>query len=357
MTLSPAAPPPVPGPSQRRPGCLGCLYGVLAIVAISWFIMLGLRLAGVKPPILSESVAVINIDGPIYESKEVARTLRKLRKTPQVKAIVLRIDSPGGAVGASEEIYREALRVREDSKKPLLVSMGNAAASGGYLIATAADEIFANAGSVTGSIGVIATDVNLQEALKRIGVRPEIIKSGEHKDTGSPFREMTAQDIALLRGVVLDMYRQFFRAVLKARHRQMDEALRQDAGAVERVVAASLTKQPAEAGAAIEYEAFTTGTMAAALGTTTQSEALLRSVADGRILTGEQALTVGLIDRIGTLHDAIERAGELAGLGKSPRVVERSPSSDLPSLFGLSARRFYREFTGGGADWQYRQAR
>lgn len=359
MTMSPSSPADRASNAagRKRWGCLGCLYGSLAVVALAGFILLGLRVAGVKPPIVSESVAVIYIDGPIYESTEVMRTISKLRRTPLIKAVVLRIDSPGGAVAASEEIYREALRVREESKKPLVVSMGNSAASGGYLIAVAADEIIANGGTITGSIGVIATDVNLQEILRRIGVRPEVIKSGEHKDTGSPFRDMTQQDIALLRGVVFDMYRQFFRAVLKARHKQIDEALRKDAAAVDRVVAASLTKQPAEAGAAVEYEAFTTGTMAAAVGTTTESEALLRSVADGRILTGEQALTLGLIDRIGTLNDAVERAGVLAGLGKTPRIVERFPTSDLPALFGLSARRFYRELTGGGADLEYRSHR
>ena len=342
---------------SRRVGCLGCLYGTLAVAALAWFVLLGLRIAGVKPPIVSECVAVIHIDGPIYESKAVVRTISELRRTPLVKAVVLRIDSPGGAVAASEEIYREALRIREDSRKPLVVSMGNAAASGGYFISVAADEIIANGGSITGSIGVIATDVNLQEILRRIGVRPEIIKSGEHKDTGSPFRDMTQQDLALLQGVVFDMYRQFFRAVLKARHRQLDEALRKNPEAVDQVLAASLTKQPAEAGAGVEYEAFTTGTMAAAVGTTTESEALLRAVADGRILTGEQALTVGLIDRIGTLNDAVERAGELAGLGKTPRIVERYPTSDLPALFGLGARRFYREFAGGDADLEYRAPR
>ena len=337
--------------SRQSRGCLGCLALILALVA------LGITLRGfVFPPdspgpFSGSSVAVLRVEGPINESRHIARSLKRLRENPRIRAIVVRLDTPGGAVGASEEIGREVRRAREENRKIVVASMGNAAASGGYYIAVAAQEIFANAGTLTGSIGVIGLDWNFEQTLARLGIRSVVVKSGEHKDTGSPFREMTPEDRALLQGVVHDLYRQFFRTVLAARHKEIDKALKERPERIAAILSEGRTKR---AGAGIEWDAFTTGTIAAEAGATTETETALRSMADGRVFSGEQARDLGLVDRIGTLQDAIQRAGELAGLGKNPPVVEVRPGSSLPSLLGASARRFWSEWARGGSSVEYR---
>lgn len=326
---------------RRRRGCFG-FFVLLALLLLAIGLFTQFTFPGVSGiPVFGESVGVVRIEGAIYESKHAVKVLRGFRENPLIKAIVVRLDTPGGAVGSSEEIYREVVRARQ-AKKRIIVSMGNAGASGGYYIAVAADEIFANAGTLTGSIGVIAMDWNVQQVLQKVGVRPETLKSGEHKDTGSPMREMTPEDRRLLQGVVYDTYRQFFRTVLKARHRQIEAALDTRPTQVEEILSTSTTKRP---GGALELDAFTTGTIAAEVGASERAETALRSMADGRILTGEQAQKLGLIDKLGTLEDAIDRAGELSGLGRNPATVERSPESSLPSFLGANARAFWREFT------------
>jgi protease-4 len=297
------------------------------------------------------AVGLVRIEGPIYDSAQVVKSLKSLRENPAIKAIVLRIDSPGGAVGASEEIYREAIRTKRDTGKPVLTSMGNAAASGGYYIAVASDEIFANGGTLTGSIGVIAMDFNVEQLLKTIGVRPVVVKSGEHKDTGSPFRDMAPEDRALLQSVIFDTYRQFVRTVLDARHDSIDRALADHPLEIADILSTSTTKRAEKP---IEWEAFQSGTVAAEVGATTDAEVLLHTVADGRILSGEQALKLGLIDKIGTLEDVIQRAGELSGLGTKPIVIERKPRSGLPALLGVLGREFWREFARGNSEIEYR---
>jgi protease-4 len=296
-------------------------------------------------PVFTSSVGVVRIEGAINESKDIVKIVRAFRKSSLVKSIVLRLDTPGGAVGASEEIYAEVMRARKEDKKHVVASMGNAAASGGYYIAMAAEEIFANRGTITGSIGVIAPDFNVQDTLRKVGVRTAPIKSGEHKDTGSPFRDMAPEERHLLQGVVFDMYRQFFTVVLRARHDRIETILHQFPRQIDEVLDTSGTKK---SGASLEWDAFTTGTAAADAKATTESETALRRIADGRIYTGDQALKLGLIDQIGTLQDAIDRAGKMAGIEKEPHVIDREPKSDLPSFLGASAGRFWQEFTRTG---------
>lgn len=335
---------PVQPPVKKRSGA-GCLVTLL-LVALFIVGVLALRRDSdedsVMIPVLTSSVGVVRIEGPINESREIVKILRSFRRSKMIKSIVLRLDTPGGSVGASEEIYREVMRARTEDKKHIVASMGNAAASGGYYIAMAAEEIFANSGTITGSIGVIAPDFNLQETMRKLGIKEANVKSGEHKDSGSPFREMAPEERRLLQGVVYDMYRQFFTTVLRARHDRIESILHQFPEQIDRILDTSGTKLTS---ASLEWDAFTTGTAAADAKATTASETALRRMADGRIFTGDQALKLGLIDRIGTLQDAIVRAGKMAGMEKEPHIVEREPDSDIPSWLGASAGRFWQEFS------------
>lgn len=301
-------------------------------------------------PLFGDAVGVVRIEGAINDSRKVAEILKSMRDSSRIKAVVLRLDTPGGSVGASEEIYREVLRLREE-KKPVVASMGNAAASGGYYIAAGADEIFANAGTITGSIGVIAPGFNAQGALHKLGLRSTPVKSGEHKDTGSPFDEMTEEERNLLQHLIANAYEQFFRVVLKGRHEAIARVLKERPQQFEDVVASARTKR---AGAGLEWEAFTTGTVAAQVGAAVEAETALRRVADGRVITGEQGLAVGLVDRIGGQEEAVERAAELAGIEGEPSVVEREPKSDMPAWLGAAARQALDAFSGESLRIEYR---
>jgi len=293
-------------------------------------------------PIVEDSVGILRVEGPINESRDVIKVIKRYRENDMIKAIVVRLDTPGGSVGASEEIYRELMRARDKDGKIVIVSMGNAAASGGYYIACAGQRLFANSGSITGSIGVIAPGFNIKKTLSYVGIRPETIKSGEHKDTGSPYDDMTTNERVLIQDVINDMYRQFSTVVLRSRHKAIEKAWK-DSAKVQQILNRAGTKIAADS---LEWSGYTTGTVAAAAGATTASETALREMADGRVYTGDQALALGLVDEIGTLEDAIEYAGKQTGLGDDPNVVDRAPASDLPSWLGMSARRFFREALG-----------
>jgi protease-4 len=225
-------------------------------------------------------VGVVEVEGVIVDSKKIIEQLDAFHESSSVKAIVLRVDSPGGGVGPSQEIHDEVKRI--DADKPVVVSMGSVAASGGYYIAAPAREIFANPGTITGSIGVIMEFANFQELLDKIGLHSEVVKSGKHKDIGSPVRPMTEDDRVLLQALIDDVHSQFVDSV--ATGRQLD---------VKKV----------------------------------------RSLADGRIFSGRQARDLGLVDELGSLAAAIQRAGELGGIEGKPDVVY--PPSDKPQLIDL----------------------
>ena len=210
-------------------------------------------------------VGVVEVKGIILDSQETIRQLRECDKNDRVKAVVLRIDSPGGVVGPSQEIHEEVKKLA--AKKKVVVSMGSLAASGGYYIAAPATLIYANPGTITGSIGVILKLSNLQELMEKVGVKSITIKTGKFKDICSTTRPMTEEDRALLQGVIESSYGQFVRAVAQGR------------------------KLP---------------------------EAQVRLLADGRIFTGEQALALKLVDRLGNLPDALAEAGRLAGITGEP---------------------------------------
>lgn len=344
---------PVYDPQQRQQlppdapksggGCLGAI--VVLLLFVTGLVILGQLDSSSDRilPRLGNSVGIVRIEGPINESKDIVEIIQGFQKNSRIKAIVLRLDTPGGSVGASEEIYREVLRVRKEGNVRVVASMGNAAASGGYYIAMAAEEIFANSGTITGSIGVIAPNFNLQETLEKLGIRPVTIKSGEFKDAGSPFDEMSEGERRLLQNIVFDMYRQFFSIVLKARHERIETMLRQRPEQFYQVANTTGTKEFGPA--TLEWSAFPIGSVANEVGATTESETALRQVADGRILTGDQALKLGLIDQIGTLHDAVERAAKMADLDEDPPVIDKEPKSDLPAWLGASAGRFWQEMS------------
>ncbi len=216
-------------------------------------------------------VALITVEGVILDSKEVIEQLERYRTNPSVKAIVLRINSPGGGVAPSQEIYEEILRSRQVNKQPIVASVGSLAASGGYYIASAADLIVANPGSITGSIGVLLQVPNISGLLQKIGVKSVVVKSGQHKDIASPTREMTDSERQLLQGMLDDVHNQFIDVVAKGRQ---------------------LDRKKVEA------------------------------IADGRIFSGREAQSLGLVDQLGNLQDAIERAGTLAGIRGKPTVIQ-----------------------------------
>lgn len=256
--------------------------GAIVIISVAALFYLGKRDATFR---FGEQVGVIEITGVITDPKETLTQLKEFRNNKDVKAIVLRINSPGGGVGPSQEIYEE---VRKTSRvKKIVVSMGAIAASGGYYVASAADHIMASPGSITGSIGVIMEFANFQELFKKIGVSAFVLKSGEYKDIGFPLRKMTPQEKALLQAFIDNVHQQFVAAVAQGR---------------------KISKEK------------------------------IQAIADGRILSGEQAKVLGLLDSLGNFEDAIAMAANLGGIKGEPSVVyaKKRKFSLLQYLLGSS---------------------
>ncbi|MDY7032745.1 MAG: signal peptide peptidase SppA [Thermodesulfobacteriota bacterium] len=254
---------------KRHPVLLGLIIVgvILAVFLVSLITITHLtgRSAAFTP---GDRIAVINVQGIIRDSKNVIDQLLQFKKDKRVKAVVLRIDSPGGSVGPSQEIYEEIKKFR--AKKKIVVSMGSIAASGGYYIACAADRIVANPGTITGSIGVIVEFANLEELMKKIGFESVVIKSGKHKDVMSPFRSITPDERKLLQGVIDNVHNQFVEAIAQERKIKKDK---------------------------------------------------VSQISDGRIFSGEQAKELGLIDTLGNLQDAISLAAAIGGVKGEPKIV------------------------------------
>ena len=207
------------------------------------------------------NIGIVEINGMILSSKKIIQDIKTFRDDDDIKAIILRIDSPGGGIGPAQEIYREIIKTKMDKK--IVTSMGSVAASGGYYIASATDKIVANPGTITGSIGVIMEYANIMEIAKKIGISPVVIKSGEFKDMGSPLRELKDSEKKIFQALVDELHLQFVNDAATAR--------------------------------GIDVQ-----TMAA--------------LADGRVYTGQKALKLKLIDRLGNLDDAVLWAGEMANI-------------------------------------------
>ena len=255
------------------------------IKRLLFFVLVLLALVGISS-ITSEWVAkqgaenwigVVNITGIISDSQHIVNQVKKFGQDKRIQGIVLRIDSPGGSVGPSQEIYDEVLKTRKGGKI-IYASMGTLAASGGYYIASATEKIFANPGTLTGSIGVIMVFSNAKGLMEKIGLQPEIIKAGKYKDIGSPARAMTQNEKNLLQSVVADVHQQFIEAVANGRD----------------ISIAEVTK-----------------------------------IADGRILTGRQAYSLNLVDQLGGLQVSIDQLANKVGIIGPPIIIKEKPRAGL----------------------------
>lgn len=239
------------------------------------------------------NVGIVEIQGIILSSKQVIRQIQDFNKDDKIKAIILRIDSPGGAIGPSQEIYREIFKIK--TQKKVIASMGSVAASGGYYIACAADGIMANPGTITGSIGVIMEYLNMMDVAQKVGLRPVVIKSAEFKDTGHPLRELKENEKQMLQGLVDELHEQFVSDAAIARG--MDQQV-------------------------------------------------MGKLADGRVYTGKTALSLELIDRLGNLDDAVQWAGEIAGI--KGEIIPVYPREDSISFFKRLADTLFKDINISG---------
>jgi len=249
---------------------------LLFFLFIVFIVILSFVLTIIHKVPMGERVALVRVEGVILESSDVIEELKEYSNSPWVRAIVLRIESPGGGVAPAQEIYEEIKKIKE--KKKVVVSMGSVAASGGYYISSPAHKIVANPGTLTGSIGVIMEIPNFEGLMKKIGVKTEVIKSGRHKDIVSIFKSMTPEERKIIQDVLDDVHSQFIKAVAEGRNIKVEE---------------------------------------------------VRRLADGRIFTGKKAKDLGLVDELGNLEDAIRLAGEISGIKGEPRVVSKKKRFSL----------------------------
>lgn len=295
-----------------------------AVAALPW-VGAGLRRQGAdlarNLDLGPQRVAVLPLAGVIVDSVWVVRWLKRFAYDVRgVKAIVLALDTPGGGVAPAQEIYEAILRLRQDGLV-VVASMGSVAASGGYYVAAACDEIVANPGTVTGSIGVVMETVHLQGLLDKVGARFETVKSGEFKDAGNFTRPLSPRERALFQGAIDDVHQQFVDAVAEGRREALAQAL-----------ARARNTDPAAVGE-------------------DQVKRYAAGLSDGRIYTGRQALDLGLVDRLGGLEDAIDRAAELAGLDDPKVVTYREPRGLGQWLTGIG-RAELKAWLGGLAQAQ-----
>jgi protease-4 len=232
-----------------------------------------------------DKIAVVDLEGVIMSPKDTVEQLRKFGDDSSIKAIIIHVNSPGGGAAASEEIYREVLRIRDVKKKRIVASIETVGASGAYYVSSATNKIFADQASVVGSIGVIAEWYNYEELLKWAKLQAIVLKAGEFKDTGSPVRPMTPAERAYMQGLIDNMHGQFIHSVAEGRHMKDAEIL---------------------------------------------------PLADGKVWTGEQALPLKLIDQIGDFRAAIADTAKSVGIKGEPTLVhpEKDRKSVLDLLFG-----------------------
>ncbi len=275
---------------------IGLVLGLASILIVK-------KLGSSSKLAFGEKIGVIPIEGPISNAQPVISQLVRFTKDRSIKAIILRINSPGGGVGPSQEIYREVIKTRR--RKRVVASMGAVAASGGYYIAAAANKIVANPGTITGSIGVIMEFVRMEELLNKIGISFEVLKSGEFKDIGSPHRKLTKREKKLLQDLIMDIQDQFVNAVAKGRNLPLEK---------------------------------------------------IKKIADGRIFSGAQAKELGLVDKLGNFRDAVEVAKDLAHIKGEPSLVY--PSKQKPGLWDVlfenATKAFMKSITGTKTAFKYK---
>lgn len=283
--------------SKSRPILPWILFALalLGCIALGFFLLISLTLSVVSPvddkyP-THGNVAVVEVEGIIKGSRDIVRTLSKLEKKKSVKAIILRVNSPGGAVAPSQEIYEKVKDVA--SKKVIIASMGAVAASGGYYVSAPARKIVANPGTVTGSIGVVMQLFITKDLLKKLYLDWRVIKSGKVKDMGSPLRDLTPEEVEILKGLSDNIHMQFKKAVADSR------------------------KIPAEK---------------------------MSKLADGRVFTGEQARSLGLVDELGGLEKAVDMAADMAKIEGEPKVFY--PQHKRKKFWEYLAESISKEFFG-----------
>lgn len=274
-----------------------CIIAAVFVLVIAVLSLL-LTLVGRTPSVLKGKVALVKIEGVIgmnLDALKVIDEIKQYRKDHSVKALIVRVNSPGGVVAPSQEIYEELKKVRD--VKPVVVSMGSLAASGGYYIAVAAEKIVAMPGTMTGSIGVIMELPNVQGLMDKVGIKTEVIKSGKHKDIGSIYRSMTKDERLILGKLLDDVHDQFIEAVAEGRDMAVED---------------------------------------------------VRPFADGRVFTGRQALKLGFVDEMGTLEDAIALAGQMGGIEGEPEVVSRKPTFSFRDFIRGDMEEMFRGMLGAG---------
>jgi protease-4 len=270
------------------------LGGVALFLGTAMFVVL--KVAGPSSRLsFGEKIGVLPIEGAILDSQTILSQLDSFKEDKNIRAVIVRIDSPGGAVAPSQEIFREVQKTSQTKK--VVASLGSVAASGGYYVAAAADRIIANPGTITGSIGVIVEFVQIEDLLKKIGVGFEVLKSGEFKDIGSPHRKLTPEDRAVIQGLIGDIQTQFVNAVAEGR------------------------------GLAVEK---------------------VREIADGRVFSGEQAKALGLVDELGNFQDAVDMTKQMAGIqGEVELVYPKKTGLRILDLFRDEAARSFAGFLAG----------
>jgi protease IV len=259
----------------------------LFVLAVFTLVYVALHAGGQRAGIhaFGDKIAVVDLEGVILDPKEVVDELRKFAEDDSIKAIIIHVNSPGGGVAASEEIYREVKRVRDEKKKHIVAAIETVGASGAYYVSSATNKIYADSGSVVGSIGVIAEWVNYGELMRWAKLKPEVLKTGEFKDTGNPTRELTPAERQYLQGLIDNMYGQFVKAVADGRHAKVSD---------------------------------------------------IKPIADGRVWTGEQALNMHLIDQIADFRSAVQDTAKSVNIRGEPVLVhsEKERKSLLDLLFG-----------------------
>lgn len=296
--------PPSPAPTQSGAKRYWWIPVSCAVGCLPWFLLaivlfVALIAAGGDREPTGSHVALIRVDGVITGggssndmwggstsgAEDIIKQLERARKSDRAKVIVLRIDSPGGSAAGSEEVYNEIMRIRK-SGKPVYTSMGDIAASGGYYIASACDKIYCDYNTLTGSIGVIFSLADMSELYRKIGYKPEVVKSGKYKDIGSSARPLTADERKLLQGIITSTYEKFLSSVAEGRGQKAEQ---------------------------------------------------IRPIADGRIFTGAQALKLKLVDQIGGLHETVQDAARAGGISGEPDVVEYRRRGFLDMVLGSAS--------------------
>ena len=308
---------PMPPPRKSRVPSFffgvfsGCLIGIVVFSFIVAIIAAGRTETSSSSDFFStQKVAIVPIEGEIFEARETLDLLHRYADSATVRAMVVRINSPGGAVAPSQEIYEEIRKVRAKSHKPIVASLDSVAASGGFYIASACDQIVSNPGSITGSIGVILQWMEIKDLIAWAKMKPNTITSGTMKDAGSPYRDLTDSERAYLQRITTQLHGQFIRAVAEGRKGKM-------------------------------------------------SLADVERIADGRVFTGEEALSLKLVDRIGNMDDAVNVAARLAGIRGRPGLMYPKRRKQ-PSLLELltntddSKSVVDRVFSRRGATFLYR---